>query len=220
MQKEKYPRDNKYVEAKNNLVNNVENFYKGREKNKKGFKNKVFPIYYDERHDHQIKAKREMEEEEKEFFKYIDDESKNVNYFLFKYYFNFLKRSDLAEKLFEIKDEEKNNDFVEEIKNRWRKLRDDIEKLSDDDEKKNRGLKILEIVKKTLKFNEQKQQSGQGIKILTPNQMLSRLPITLAQLKAGNNSDKLKNEIRQLLYSLYRSNNMTKQVYKSLISII
>ena len=45
---------------------------------------------------------------------------------------------------------------------------------------------------------------GKGFKILTPNQMLSRLPITLAQLKAGNNSQKLINQIRQLLYSLYR----------------
>ena len=44
-----------------------------------------------------------------------------------------------------------------------------------------------------------KQQEGQGIKILTPNQMLNRLPIILAQLKAGYNSNKLKNEIRQLL---------------------
>ena len=50
--------------------------------------------------------------------------------------------------------------------------------------------------------------------------MLSRLPITLAQLKAGNNSEKFKNEIRQLLYSLYRSNKRTKQLYKSLIDII
>ena len=50
--------------------------------------------------------------------------------------------------------------------------------------------------------------------------MLSRLPITLAQLKAGNNSEKLKNEIRQFLYSLYRSQNMTKQVYNNLISYI
>ena len=50
--------------------------------------------------------------------------------------------------------------------------------------------------------------------------MLSRLPITLAQLKAGNNSDKLKNEIRQLLYSLYHSKNMTEQFYKSLVGII
>ena len=48
-----------------------------------------------------------------------------------------------------------------------------------------------------------KNQTGKGLKILTPDQMLSRLPITLAQLKAGNNSQKLKNEIRQLLYSLY-----------------
>ena len=69
-----------------------------------------------------------------------------------------------------------------------------------------------------LGFN--KQQQGTGLKILTPNQMLSRLPITLAQLKAGNNSDKLKNEIRQLLYSLYRSNNMTKQVYNNLVKYI
>ena len=58
------------------------------------------------------------------------------------------------------------------------------------------------------------------LKILTPNQMLSRLPITLAQLKAGNNSEKLKNEIRQLLYSLYRSKKLTKQLYKSLVDII
>ena len=59
-----------------------------------------------------------------------------------------------------------------------------------------------------------------GLKILTLNQMLRRLPIFLAQLKAGNNSEKLKNEIRQLLYSLYRSKKLTKQLYKSLIDII
>ena len=50
--------------------------------------------------------------------------------------------------------------------------------------------------------------------------MLSRLLITLAQLKAGNNSEKLKNEIRHILYSLYRSKNMTKQVYSNLINYI
>ena len=61
---------------------------------------------------------------------------------------------------------------------------------------------------------------GSGLKILTPNQMLSRLPITLAQLKAGNNSEKLKNEIKQLLYSLYRSKKLTKQLLKSLVNII
>ena len=51
---------------------------------------------------------------------------------------------------------------------------------------------------------------GRGLKILTPNQMLGRLPIALAQLKAGNNSEKRKNEIWQLLYSLYTSKKLTK----------
>ena len=57
----------------------------------------------------------------------------------------------------------------------------------------------------TEKYAEQRRnQQGQGLKILTPQQMLSRLPISLAQLKEGNNSQKLKNYIRQLLYLLYR----------------
>ena len=60
----------------------------------------------------------------------------------------------------------------------------------------------VNIVGGIIDFN--RQQQGQGLKKLTPNQMLSRLTITLAQLKAGNNSEKLKNETRQLLYSLYR----------------
>ena len=56
--------------------------------------------------------------------------------------------------------------------------------------------------------------------MLTPGQMFSRLPITVTQLKAGNNSQKLKNEIRYLLYFLYRSKNLTKQLYKRLVDII
>ena len=67
---------------------------------------------------------------------------------------------------------------------------------------------------------ERRKQQGQGIKILTPDQRLSRLPITLAQLKAGNNSQKLINEIRQLLYSLYRSKKLTKTIYNHLIDAI
>ena len=65
-----------------------------------------------------------------------------------------------------------------------------------------------------------RNQQGEGLKILTPNQLLSRLPICLAQLKARNNSKKLKNEIRQLLYPFYRSKKLTKQIYESLIDII
>ena len=84
---------------------------------------------------------------------------------------------------------------------------------------KNRLVKLLNIANEILKFNGQVRW-GNRLKILTPNQMLSRLPISLAQLKAGNNSEKLKNEIRQLLYSLYRSKKLTKNIYKSLIHII
>ena len=78
---------------------------------------------------------------------------------------------------------------------------------------------IINIVERILYFN-QLDQSGKGLKILTPNQMLSRLPITLAQLKAGNNSEKLKSEIIQLLYSLSKSKKLTKHFYKSLVDII
>ena len=62
-------------------------------------------------------------------------------------------------------------------------------------------LKIIYIVERILELNSE-NQLGLGLKFLTPNQMVSRLPITLAQLKAGKSSEKIKNEIRQLLYSL------------------
>ena len=61
---------------------------------------------------------------------------------------------------------------------------------------------------------------GTGLKILTNKQMLNRLPILLAQIQAGNNSNKLKNEIRKILYSLYRSKVLTKTVYNNLINSI
>ena len=78
---------------------------------------------------------------------------------------------------------------------------------------------MINIVKRVLELNS-KNQLGLGLKILTSNQMLSRLPISLAQLKAGNNSEKRKNEIRQLLYSLYKSKELTRNVHKSLVDII
>ena len=96
-------------------------------------------------------------------------------------------------------------------------MKKNIEKLPEDKKSMIReNEKIINIVEHILYFN----QSGEGLNILTPKQMLSRLPIILAQLKAGNNSEKLKNEIRQLLYSLYRSKKLTKQLYKNLVDII
>ena len=77
---------------------------------------------------------------------------------------------------------------------------------------------IVGIDEKIIEFN--RQQMGQGLKKLTPSQMLGRLPISLALLKAGNSSEKLKNEIRHLLYFLYRSKKFTKQLYKNEVDII
>ena len=91
--------------------------------------------------------------------------------------------------------------------------------MSKEERKTEKPDKIVNIFKEILKLNKQYQE-GQGIKIVTPSQMLSRLPISLAQLKAGNNSEKLKNKIRQLLYSLYRLKNITKQVYSNLMKPI
>ena len=61
------------------------------------------------------------------------------------------------------------------------------------------------------------KQEGTGLKILTPNQMLKILPIALAQISAGNNSESLLNEIRQIAYSLCRSKEITKKVYNNII---
>ena len=65
-----------------------------------------------------------------------------------------------------------------------------------------------------------REQEGIGLKILTPNQMLKRLPIALAQVKAGDNSENLLNEIRQIVYSLCRSKEITKKVYNNIINSI
>ena len=78
------------------------------------------------------------------------------------------------------------------------------------------GSMILEA--RSLAIEE--EQKGEGLKILTPNQMLKRLPIALAQVKAGNNSESLLNEIKQIVYSLYRSEEITKKVCNNIINSI
>ena len=64
------------------------------------------------------------------------------------------------------------------------------------------------------------KQKGIGLKILTPNQLLKRLPIALAQTKASNNSESLLNEIRQIVYSFFRSKEITKKAYYNIIKSI
>ena len=109
--------------------------------------------------------------------------------------------------------------WIDTINKQLTKFKNSVKNMPKNDKlKSEENEKIIDVVEKILEFDRQKQ--GQGLKMLTPDLIISRLPITLAQLKAGNNSEKLKNEIRQLLYSLYRSKKLTKQLYKSLIDII
>ena len=117
---------------------------------------------------------------------------------MFKKYFDFSGPIDLADKLLKTKDAKENDELVEEIKNRWSNLKDEIKKMSKEEIKNEKPSEILGIVNEIIDFNKEIQkQRGSGLKVLTPNQMLRRLPISLAQLKAGNNSQKLKNEIRK-----------------------
>ena len=71
-----------------------------------------------------------------------------------------------------------------------------------------------------LKSDSDESKKGEGLKVLTNKQMLNRLPILLAQMQAGNNSKSLKNKLRQILYSLYRSKVLTKTVYNNLVKSI
>ena len=87
------------------------------------------------------------------------------------------------------------------------------------------GREMVHTAFKSRIFQVSKElQEGEGanemLKILTPNQMLKRLPIALAQVKAGNNSESLLNEIRQIVYSLYRSKEITKKVYNNITNSI
>ena len=127
-----------------------------------------------------------------------------------------------------------------EFKKKYSNIVDDVEKILNSPRRtrnQDKMVEILSLLKELPPYRQpnttnipeleseefaaqRRNQQGKGLKILAPNQKLSRLPISLAQLKPGDNSEKLKNEIRQLLYSLHRSKKLTKNIYKSLIDII
>ena len=121
--------------------------------------------------------------------------------------------------LYQTNDKKKNHELVNMINSGIEDLKKEIEEMSEEEKENEKPDKIVEVVREIIKFNKQNQE-WKGIKILTPNQMLSRLPVSLAKLEAENNCNKLKNEIRQLLWSLYRSKNMTKQIYNNLLKPI
>ena len=82
------------------------------------------------------------------------------------------------------------------------------------------AVKFIEDYGSIILEAKRKATEGKGLKTLAPKQMLRRLPIALAQIKAGNNSNKSLNEIRQIVYSLYQSKGITKKLYNNIFKSI
>ena len=147
------------------------------------------------------------------FLRDIKNELQGINYELFEKYFKFSVPTVFTKTLTETNNKKKNIALVNVINSGLKDLKKEITNMIKEKKETEKPDKIIDFVAQVLAFNK-KIQSGQEIKILTSHQMLSGLLITLAQLKAGNNSEKLKNEIRQLLYFLYRSKKLTKDSIK------
>ena len=163
-------------------------------------------------------AEKQSEKERKKCLNSATKELYRAEAGMFHKYFGYkMPSAMLAELVKSNKDD--NINFAASIEENLNKLRKDLKNTSD-------SLLKLELKKieylneRIIHLNEEGQQQGHGLKILTPQQMLIRLPISLAQLKARNNSQKLKNELRQLLYSLYRSKKLSKTIYNNLINAI
>ena len=116
---------------------------------------------------------------------------------------------------------------INKLKSKTRPQNSGSKKVKDVLNKARALLKGREMVLKALesgvflKPEELKQsKQGKGLKILNAKQMLQKLPIALAQIKAGNNSESLLNTIRQIVYSLYQSKEITKKVYNNIIKSI
>ena len=164
----------------------------------------------------------------KNFLKKYENESIKT------FYKNFGKRYDIDmdEINNDIKDYINGIIFEYDFSQKYNTFIDDFNEFGKTQEKNNKGA-IGSELKKLLKYGKELKKtiekisstssgskSGKRLKILTSQQMFTRLPIRLTQIKAGNNSRELKNEVRQLLYSLYRSKQISKTVYKNLIATI
>ena len=145
------------------------------------FKGNVFKTKEEEKEIKEKTKEEKIEEYINNVISFIEKESKNINNDLFKKHFDYSTPVDLAKKLLGIKDANKNNKYVEKIKNRWNNLKDEIKEMSKEEIKIEKPNEMLKIIDNIIDFNKEVQkQQGSGLKILTPNQMLSRLPITLA----------------------------------------
>ena len=121
-----------------------------------------------------------------EFNKLILEKEKSINKQLFKKYFKHQSPTDLLKTLYNTKDTKRNKIQGNLIKSELIDVNSEIRKMSKNEFENEQSNKIVNIVEKILDFNNQNQE-GNGLKIQTPDQILSILPATLAQFKAGNN---------------------------------
>ena len=185
--------------------------------------NKIFNKTYGK-----YERKTYVESETDNFLEKYGDKTISISYDNNKNKFNTeeitksLKK--LCNKLIDVKEfKEEYNKFIDNIvKFEYFKSTKEEGSISPNRKKMRRYARDLKDIADlyNIKLDSDTSKSGKGLKILTNKQMLNRLTILLAQIEAGNNSIKLKNEARQILYSLYRSKGLTKTVYNNLIKFI
>ena len=154
--------------------------------------------------------------------------TKEVNFYEYmnsKELFNAIKNSQI--KFSEVKN--KQNEFLNKLRNiyvgkktlKQKEVINNLEKFYNSREEViNFFRDYIEMLSDANYNSKNSETKGKGLKILTPKQMLQRLPIALAQVKAGNNSETLLNEIRQIVYFLYQSKQSTKKIYNNIIKSI
>ena len=155
----------KYNEAKNSLLNNVKNFYKGREKIIKGFKKGIFLLKSgdndddddddddDDESEQQYTSKNSTKDDANAFNEWINKKEADINKDLFKKHFHFQRPIDLLKHLFETNDRKENTKLVSVINSELKDLKEEIIKMSEEERKIEKPDKIVKIAKRILKFN-------------------------------------------------------------------
>ena len=184
--------------------------------------NKIFDKKYEK-----YEKKTHIESEIDKFLKDSEDKNIFISYGKDKNKFNTEEITKSLKKLpnkFINLDEfnEEYNKFMDNVKFEYYESEKEPGSVSSNQKKMRRNVKSLNYIADlyNLKSGSDASKKGEGLKILTNKQMLNRLPILLAQIQASNNSKSLKNELRQILYSLYRSKVLTKTLYNNLIKSI
>ena len=189
--------------SKNNIISKDEKFYDAPKKSEKGISEKS-----DEKSDQSILKWVQVSKDRFDFIKLKINKNKGLTTMIRDERYTQNDVNKLVNKIAENKIGR--NNATKEYNNLVNKT-EQIDKLRSTKHRQ----KMLEIFNNLGEiFNGPPKKEGHRLKILTPDQMLSRLPINLAQLEAGNNSEKLKNEIRQILYSLYNKKNLKNNYIK------